>query len=88
MKKNEIFISASNFKTDPFFSNRPDKEGKFSLSNSSKKNRLVFSEQGEKSKGLKNSRLFLKEKVVSSVNKQWIINTFPILSQQNSQGKV
>ena len=74
LKKKEIFIPASSFKTDPFFSNRPDKENKLPLS--------------EKNKGLKNSRLFVKEKVVNSVNKQWIINTFPILSQQNSQGKV
>ena len=88
LKKNEILIPASNFKTGPFFSNLPHGESKFSLSNSSKKNRLVFSEQGEKSKGLKNSRLFLKKKVVNSINKQWIINTFPILSQQTSQGKI
>ena len=77
LKKNEIFIPASNFKTDPFFSNFPgreDREGKLSLS--------------EKGKGLKNSTLFLKKQAVSSINKQWIINTLPILSQQNSQGKV
>ena len=74
LKKNEIFIPASNFKTDTFFSNFPDREGKLSLS--------------EKGKGLKNSRLFLKKQAVRSINKQWIINTLPILSQQNSQGKV
>ena len=74
LKKNEIFIPVSNFKTDPFFSNFSDREGKLSPS--------------EKGKGLKNSRFFLKKQVVSSINKQWIINTLPILSQQNSQGKV
>ena len=61
-KRNEVFIDASNFKTNQFFS-----------------------------KGQKNPRFLLKEEVPSTVkkySKQWIINTFPIFSQQNSQGKI
>ena len=61
-KRNDIFIAASNFKTNLFFS-----------------------------KGQKNPRFLLKKEVASTVkkySKQWIINTFPIFSQQNSQGKI
>ena len=61
-KRNEVFLAASNFKTNPFFS-----------------------------KGQKKPRFLLKEEVASTVkkySKQWIINTLPIFSQQNSQGKI